>query len=78
VTHTCIDGWTPLVWATNNGHDQVARLLMEWGASSTSTATMPSGMTVGDFISHTVDPASRMAAVLVGSADIFRDGAASQ
>lgn len=31
---TCVDkeGWTPLLWAASNGHEQIVRLLIKYNA----------------------------------------------
>lgn len=31
-TCTDKDGWTPLVWAASNGHEQIVRLLIKYNA----------------------------------------------
>ncbi|KAI3656325.1 hypothetical protein MP638_001186 [Amoeboaphelidium occidentale] len=49
-------GWTPLIWATNNAHDDCVKLLVERGARSDSQLSGTFGsdnhkITVGDFLS---------------------------
>ena len=43
-------GWTALVWATNNKHDNMVRLLLEQGAST--SAQTAKGHTIVDFLRH--------------------------
>lgn len=43
-----IAGWSALMWATNNSHEQLVKILMEAGASSTTKSAK--GRTVFDFI----------------------------
>lgn len=43
-------GWTALVWATNNKHDNMVRLLLERGAST--SAQTAKGHTIIDFLRH--------------------------
>jgi hypothetical protein len=44
------DGWTALMWATNNGHDEVVRILLSAGASM--DARTRAGRTARQFLSH--------------------------
>ncbi|KAF9965330.1 hypothetical protein BGZ70_005043 [Mortierella alpina] len=43
-------GWTALIWATNNKHEHIVRLLLEHGASP--AAQTLKGRTVADFLRH--------------------------
>jgi ankyrin repeat protein len=66
------DGWTPLIWATNNGHENVVKLLVERGATADGQVDGNYGsdqhkITIGDFLSratNNIDNTSVMAETL--------------
>ncbi|KAF9133412.1 hypothetical protein BGW39_009835 [Mortierella sp. 14UC] len=54
-------GWTALVWATNNKHEHMVRLLLEHGASTKATTTK--GRTIADFLRHDPNDTTRIAQI---------------
>ncbi|KAF9182671.1 hypothetical protein BGZ51_005749 [Haplosporangium sp. Z 767] len=54
-------GWTALVWATNNKHEQIVRVLLEHDASA-STQTSK-GRTVADFLRHDPNKNTKIAEI---------------
>ncbi|KAF9095128.1 hypothetical protein BGX29_009159 [Mortierella sp. GBA35] len=66
-------GWTALVWATNNKHEHMVRLLLEHGASTKATTTK--GRTIADFLRHDPNDTTRIAQIFrepSGSGSTFR------
>src|SRR5436305_11354137 len=49
-----LDGWTPLIWAANNSHDSVVKLLLDHGADA--TAKTANRRTVFDFMTPEQNP----------------------
>ncbi|KAF9354955.1 hypothetical protein BGX26_007177 [Mortierella sp. AD094] len=54
-------GWTALVWATNNKHEDIVRLLLDHGASP--TAQTAKGRTVADFLRHDPNDTTKIAQI---------------
>ncbi|KAF8926595.1 hypothetical protein BGZ58_011058 [Dissophora ornata] len=54
-------GWTALVWATNNKHEDIVRLLLEHGASP--SAQTAKGRTVADFLRHDPNDTTKIAQI---------------
>ncbi|KAF9428118.1 hypothetical protein BGZ76_002057 [Entomortierella beljakovae] len=54
-------GWTALVWATNNKHEDIVRMLLEHGASP--TAQTAKGRTVEDFLRHDPNDTTKIAQI---------------
>ncbi|KAK5807981.1 hypothetical protein F5H01DRAFT_282580 [Linnemannia elongata] len=54
-------GWTALVWATNNKHEHMVRLLLEHGASTKATTTK--GRTIADFLRHDPNDTTKIAQI---------------
>ncbi|KAG0308987.1 hypothetical protein BGZ98_005849 [Dissophora globulifera] len=54
-------GWTALVWATNNKHEDIVRLLLEHGASP--SAQTAKGRTVADFLRHDPNDTTKIAKI---------------
>ncbi|ORZ26315.1 hypothetical protein BCR41DRAFT_368403 [Lobosporangium transversale] len=54
-------GWTALVWATNNKHEGIVRLLLEHGASP--SAQTAKGRTVADFLKHDPNDTTKIAQI---------------
>ncbi|KAF9546902.1 hypothetical protein EC957_009067 [Mortierella hygrophila] len=54
-------GWTALVWATNNKHEHMVRLLLEHGASTKATTTK--GRTIADFLRHDPNDTAKIAQI---------------
>lgn len=54
-------GWTALVWATNNKHEHMVRLLLEHGASAKAMTTK--GRTIADFLRHDPNDTTKIAQI---------------
>ncbi|KAG0241087.1 hypothetical protein BGX31_001455 [Mortierella sp. GBA43] len=54
-------GWTALVWATNNKHEHIVRLLLNHGASPKAQTTK--GRTVEDFLRHDPNDTAKIAKI---------------